>query len=56
LWLSEELKDRRKAARLCSGCPALAECGEAARARGERFGVWGGADFTRNPKARKESK
>jgi hypothetical protein len=53
LWLSEDIAERRKAVRLCRACPVLAECGEAARARGERFGVWGAVDFTRNPKARK---
>ena len=46
LWLSEEAHERAVAARLCRGCPALTECGEAAEARRERFGVWGGRDRT----------
>jgi hypothetical protein len=44
LWLSEDLAERELAARLCAGCPVLAECGAAAEASGERFGVWGGRD------------
>ena len=51
-WLSEEPRERRKAVRLCRDCPVVGECGAAARARGEMFGVWGGIDHTRNPKAR----
>jgi hypothetical protein len=49
LWLSEDEKERGEAARLCLGCPVFHPCGEAARARGERFGVWGGRDRTRRP-------
>ena len=49
-WLSEEPKERRQAVKWCRSCPVLAGCGQAARARGERFGVWGAVDYTRNPK------
>jgi hypothetical protein len=55
LWLSESQHARAEAARLCRGCPVIAECRAAAKARGERFGVWGGKDFTRKtnrPKAK----
>jgi hypothetical protein len=50
LWLSESEAERAHAARLCIGCPVLAECGAAATANGERWGVWGGKDFTRSSK------
>jgi hypothetical protein len=52
LWLSEVEAERAEAARLCRGCPVVAPCGEAAVARGERFGVWGGRDRTRHPNGR----
>jgi hypothetical protein len=41
LWLSEDAADRRIATTLCIGCPVIIECGTAATARRERFGVWG---------------
>jgi transcription factor WhiB len=47
LWLSERDHEREVAARLCGGCPAELQCWDAARARDERFGVWGGIDRTR---------
>lgn len=56
LWLSEQLRDRRKAARLCAPCPVLEPCGKAAKARKEAFGVWGGVDHFRNPTARKDER
>jgi Transcription factor WhiB len=34
------------AAILCAGCPVQMECWSVARARRERFGVWGAVDFT----------
>lgn len=49
LWLSENARERRIAEQLCIGCPVLVECGQAAEARRERFGVWGGVDRTRKP-------
>jgi hypothetical protein len=47
LWLYEDPAERAQAARLCIGCPVQLECWSAANARGERFGTWGGMDFTR---------
>jgi len=35
-----------KAVKLCRGCPIFTECGEAASARREQFGVWSGVDRT----------
>ena len=55
LWLSEHEAERREAARLCFGCPVLVECGAAATANDERWGVWAGRDFTRRPRKRKQA-
>jgi hypothetical protein len=55
LWLSEEVTERRKAARLCAGCPVLEPCHSAAEARGEKFGVWAGVDRTARPYLRKSA-
>lgn len=49
LWLSEHEPERAEAATLCAGCPVFFPCGQAAEAHDERFGVWGGRDFTRRP-------
>jgi hypothetical protein len=49
MWLSEDIEDRAQAAKWCRGCPIYRECGDAASARRERFGVWSGEDRTRNP-------
>jgi hypothetical protein len=49
LWLSDHEPERAVAAVLCGGCPIALECWDAARARDERFGVWGGVDFTKHP-------
>jgi Transcription factor WhiB len=35
----------RQARVFCAACPVSAECLEGARDRGERYGVWGGADL-----------
>lgn len=55
LWTSDVAEERAHAVAMCAGCPVLTECGEAARANDERFGVWGGADRTRRPKHGKEA-
>ena len=49
LWLSEHEAERSIATRLCIGCPVFNQCGQAATARQERFGVWAGVDMTRRP-------
>jgi hypothetical protein len=46
MWLSEDEHERAQAARMCIGCPVQMECWAVARARRERFGVWGAVDFT----------
>jgi hypothetical protein len=48
-WLSEDAHERKRAVRWCAGCPVLVPCREAAESQGERWGVWGGLDFTRRP-------
>jgi hypothetical protein len=50
LWTSDHEAERAEAARLCIGCPLLAECRHAADARDERWHVWGGRDYTRRQK------
>jgi hypothetical protein len=52
LWLSELAGERRQAAKWCRSSPLIAECGEAASARQERFGVFSGIDRTKNPSGR----
>jgi hypothetical protein len=49
LWLSEHKAERREAAKLCRGCPVIEQCGRAAEARDEKFGVWAAVDRTRLP-------
>jgi Transcription factor WhiB len=46
LWLSDHEDERALAAKLCFGCPVQMERWSVARARRERFGVWGAVDFT----------
>ena len=45
LFFADELPDIALAKRLCAGCPVLLDCLEAAVARNEQFGVWGGQLF-----------
>ena len=42
IFFSEDLGDISQAKRICSECPALAPCLEAAIERREPWGVWGG--------------
>ena len=53
MWLSEHPQEIAQAALMCGGCPILTECGDAADANGERFGVWSGRDYTPAPGRRK---
>jgi len=46
MWCSDDATDRAQAARWCTGCLVLLECGSAADEQGERFGVFGGRDRT----------
>ena len=53
MFFPDTAADSAAARAICATCPALtrAACLEAAEARPERFGVWGGVDFeTRNRK------
>lgn len=47
LWLSERESERAAAVMLCDHCPVLQACQDTAVQRDERWGVWGGVDFTR---------
>jgi hypothetical protein len=49
-WLSEKAHERALAVRWCHGCPVITECGAAATAQAERWGVWGAKDFSRRPR------
>jgi hypothetical protein len=48
-WISESDGERALAALWCRGCPALPPCLDAAQANRERWGVWGGRDFSQRP-------
>jgi hypothetical protein len=50
-WTSERETERRQAARWCIEwqCPVLTECGQAAEANDERWGVWGAVDRSVRP-------
>jgi hypothetical protein len=48
LWLSDDRGERDQAKKLCRGCPVILECGEAGKAWGVTFGVWGGKDLSKN--------
>lgn len=45
LFFSDDLADIAVAKGLCADCPVLTDCLEAAVARNEQFGVWGGQLF-----------
>ncbi len=42
LWFPEQGQNAAWAKRICGSCPVTDQCLEAALARDERFGVWGG--------------
>ena len=46
LWLLDHPGERREAVKLCRHCPVIGECRQAADARGERWHVWAGRDYT----------
>jgi WhiB family redox-sensing transcriptional regulator len=47
--LSEHEGERAVAVMLCDHCPILTECRDHAEENDERWGVWGGKDFSRRP-------
>ena len=49
LWLSERDHERATAVMWCDHCPVLTVCRETVELRDERWGVWGGKDFSRRP-------
>ena len=46
MWQDARPDARMDAAEACGFCPAMASCRAFAQANDERFGVWGGHDFT----------
>ncbi len=55
MWCSDDADERALAARWCTGCPVLVECGATADEQGEKFGVFGGTDRTLPPAKRKSA-
>lgn len=57
-FADEKEARQRKAMAICAGCPVRPACYAAAAGRGERWGIWGGADFevTASATSRKEAK
>jgi hypothetical protein len=47
IWFSDDKEDREIATLTCRRCPVVEACRRDAVDRGERWGVWGGVDFTR---------
>ncbi len=45
LWFGEHPSDVLAAVKVCERCPVRLRCYDGARARGERWGVWGGVSF-----------
>lgn len=45
-WFSSSVTERRDAQVDCMGCPLIDSCEQGAHDRDERWGVWGGKDFT----------
>ncbi|MGL4177518.1 MAG: WhiB family transcriptional regulator [Dermatophilaceae bacterium] len=54
LFFPEDGGSAREALAVCLRCPVRAQCLEAALARGERFGVWGGMTPGRLARLRRE--
>ena len=44
-WTHDDDRVRREAAKLCHGCPVIAQCYAHGKKHRE-FGVWGGVDLT----------
>ena len=49
LWLSEHPAERAVAVTLCDHCPVVDPCRHTAEQHDERFGVFGGRDFSIRP-------
>lgn len=53
LFFPERGETTREAKAICAGCEVRFECLEAALARGEKFGIWGGASERERRRMRK---
>ena len=51
-WLSNDARDRARAAQACAGCLVLTLCHAAAEEMAERHNVWAGVDRTPPPARR----
>ena len=49
LWFPNDRDsyERAQAIKICGSCDVKAQCLKVARKRRERFGIWGGVDFTK---------
>ena len=49
LWFATDRDsyERAQAIKICGTCDVRTECLKVARKRRERFGIWGGVDFTK---------
>jgi hypothetical protein len=47
LFFSDADRGRQEAKKICGTCPVRARCFDQAREDGEKFGVWGGVDFSK---------
>ena len=45
LFFSDQADDQERARAVCAGCPVRQECYDAAIARREEHGIWGGSCF-----------
>lgn len=55
-WFPEVGGNNQAAKAICRSCPVRPECLEAALARDERFGVWGGLSEVERRKLRKKNR
>lgn len=53
LFFPDRGEDADPAKKICADCPVRQECLEAALARGERFGIWGGMSERERRKIRR---
>lgn len=55
LFFAETEEDEAAAKAICRRCPVRVSCLDGARARRERFGIWGGVNFEDRPLPRKRA-
>ncbi len=55
LFFPETKRAEKQAKAICSACPVRTDCLNAALARGEQDGIWGGLGFTDRQRALKDA-